>query len=228
MKRSGQMWIRDDDPFMDQYFDKTGDKFEIDHLDAALKFCASKRTAIDVGAHYGSWSRYLSRQFGQVFSFEPIPATFECCKENLSGFENVTLEKAAVGDRIGQVSVGIGKMYNHPGMETIVAFEGDTKMITLDSLGLTEVDFIKIDVEGFELSVLKGAADLLVRDKPIIVFEENVRGPLEHNIPNGACGAFLKSLGARLLDVKNKDFIYGWTAERSAFSWRNLLFPRRP
>lgn len=231
MKRAGKMWIRDDDTFMGPIFEETGDKFEIDHLNAALEFVHRKRTAIDIGAHYGSWSRYLSREFRRVYSFEPMPETIACCEKNLAGFRNVVLERAAVGDRTGSVSVGVGKMYSHPGMETIVSFEGDTKMVSIDSLNLSNVDFIKIDVEGFELGVLKGARNTLLRDKPVVLFEENVRGPLEHNIENGECGKFLVSLGATKLAVRNKDFIYGWKSEEKEASsemqdkpwWKRLL-----
>lgn len=211
MKQCGQMWIREDDPFMGRYFEETGDKFEINHLEAALAHCTEMRTALDVGAHYGSWSRYMARKFRRVFAFEPIPTTFECCQQNVRDFANVSLKQAAVGDRSGKVSVGVGKMYSHPGMETIIDVDrGDTDLVTIDSLNLTDVDLIKVDVEGFELQVLKGAAETLARCQPVVIFEENVRGLLEHGTPNGLCGAFLKRMGARQIKKIGKDHIYSW------------------
>lgn len=210
MKRSGEMWIRDEDTFMGAYFDATGDKFEIDHLEVALSYCRNTRTALDVGAHYGSWSRHMSRRFDKVFSFEPVRATFECCEKNLASFDNVVLNHQAVGDRHGHVSVAPGKMYEHPGMETVIGFDGDVEMIRIDDLNLPDVDLFKIDVEGFEYHVFRGAINTLLSCKPIVIFEENIRGPLEHDVANGTCALMLESLGARLLSVQNKDFIFGW------------------
>jgi len=210
MKQSGLMWIRDEDSFIGAYFDASGDKFEVDHLDAAISHCKTKRTALDIGAHYGSWSRHMSHQFNKVIAFEPVAATFECCRKNLEGFDNVTLIKQVVGDRRGFATVGRGKIYAHPGTETVVNVHGDTAMIRVDDLHLSDLDLIKIDVEGFELHVLHGAEDTLRRCKPVVIFEENIRGPIEHNVQNGECALFLESLGARLLAVHNKDFIFGW------------------
>lgn len=210
MKRSGEMWIRDEDAFMGRFFEASGDQFEIDHLNVALRYCDHKRTGLDIGAHYGSWSRYMARQFERVISFEPVRATYECCVRNVADFENVSLTNRAVGDRAGMVSVAPGKMYEHPGMETIVGFDGDIEMIRIDDLGLDDVDLMKIDVEGFELHVLQGAAETLVRCKPVIIFEENIRGALEHDVRNGECAAMLDQLGAVLVAVQNKDFIFAW------------------
>jgi hypothetical protein len=60
------MWVRAEDTFMTNYFDRTGDAFEIEHLSAALAHCPGRRFALDVGAQYGSWSRHLGRQFAKV------------------------------------------------------------------------------------------------------------------------------------------------------------------
>ena len=145
-----------------------------------------------------------------MFAFEPIPETFECLVENTKSFPNIHVFNQAVGDLNQGVSVGVGKMFHHPGMETVIAYEGNTRMVRIDDLGLSTVDFVKIDVEGFELRVLKGAKRTLKRDHPIVLFEENIRGPLEHNIPNGRCREFLESLGASLLSVQDEDFVFGW------------------
>lgn len=210
MKRSGDMWVRDDDAFMPRYFDETGDQFQIEHLDAALAFCTGRKFALDVGAQYGSWSRHLSRRFETVFAFEPVAETFACLLENTRAFDNIRVFRKAVGHANQRVSVGVGKMYHHPGMETIIGYDGDVDLVRIDDLNLPPVDLLKIDVEGFECQVLQGAERVLRRDHPIIIFEENVRGPLEHNIPNGSARALLESLGATFLSVKDEDFIFGW------------------
>jgi FkbM family methyltransferase len=210
MKRSGLMWVRAEDTFMPNYFDRTGDAFEIEHLTAALVHCPRRSFALDIGAHYGSWSRHLGRQFAHVNAFEPVPETFACLVENTRDFPNVHIFQQAVGGTNQRVSVGRGKLYQHPGMETVNALVGDIDMVRIDDLGLPSIDFLKIDVEGYELHVLQGAEQTLRRDNPVIIFEENIRGPLEHNIENGKCASFLNGLGANLVCVLNKDFVFKW------------------
>jgi FkbM family methyltransferase len=205
------MWIRDEDVFMTRYFDATGDRFQIEHLDHALTFCRGRRVALDVGAHYGSWSRHLARKFDSVWAFEPVAATFECLVENTRPFANIHAIQKAVGDASRRTRVGIGKMYHHPGMETVIAdVNGDTEMVKIDEFNLGQVDFLKIDVEGFEHQVLLGAQATILRNRPIISLEENVRGPLEHGVPNGTCQKQLEAWGARLLSIKSEDLIFGW------------------
>ncbi|MEA2975346.1 MAG: hypothetical protein QOF19_866 [Alphaproteobacteria bacterium] len=210
MKRSGEMWVREEDTFMPRHFDVSGDRFEIEHLDAALAFCPGRKLAVDVGAHYGSWSRHLARQFEEVLAFEPVQTTFDCLVRNTKPFSNIRVFRQAVGNTQGRVSVGVGKMYQHPGMETVIGYDGDIDLVRIDDLELSALDFIKIDVEGFELQVLQGAERTLQCFRPIVLFEENIRGPLEHNVENGSCQRFLENLDAKLLTVQNKDFIFGW------------------
>jgi FkbM family methyltransferase len=212
MKRSGVMWIRDEDQFMGQFFEKTGDRFEIEHLDRALAYVTARQCALDVGAHYGSWTRYLAKSFDRVIAFEPVHETFKCLQRNVEHLANVEIHNEAVGERAGFVDVSIGKMYSHPGMETVIANAGNIKMVCIDDLLLDNLGFLKIDVEGYELFVLKGAEKTITRHKPVIIFEENLRGPLEHNIENGECGKYLESLGAHFVAVENKDIIFSWSS----------------
>ena len=209
MKRSGMMWIRDEDEFIGKFFEPTGDRFEIEHLDTALSYVAARRCALDVGAHYGSWTRHLARSFDRVMAFEPVPQTFDCLRRNVGDFANVDVHNAAIGQVPGFVSVSVGKMYAHPGMETVIG-GGDTIMLRIDDLGLRHLDFLKVDVEGYELFVLKGAEQMLIEHKPVILLEENIRGPLEHNVQNGECEKYLRSLGARRVATVNKDLIFAW------------------
>jgi FkbM family methyltransferase len=203
------MWIREDDEFMGQFFEPSGDRFEIEHLEKALEYVPRRRFALDVGAHYGSWTRYLSRNFDRVIAFEPVPETFACLQRNVEEFANVEILNQAVGEAPGMVNVAVGKMYSHPGMETVVG-AGETKMVRIDDLKLQNLDFLKIDVEGYELFVLRGGEQTLLRHRPTIILEENIRGSLEHGIENGECGVYLATLGARLIGFQNKDLIFGW------------------
>lgn len=210
MKRAGKMWILDDDTFFNGVFAKSGDGFELEHLNTALTYVKDKRVAIDGGANYGSWSRHLARNFGKVISFEPVDNIHECLEKNISDYPNIELHKNAIGNEERNVNVGIGKAFYNHGCYTVTG-DGDMKMITIDSLNLETLDFLKLDLEGFEYFALKGAEETLKRCKPVVLFEENSRGKLEHDIDNGMCGKYLESLGAKhLITLKGRDLIYGW------------------
>lgn len=196
IRRAGDMWVRAEDPAIGCDFEISSHPFAIDHLNVALRHCDRRRVALDIGANYGSASRYLSRQFDRVLAFEPVRATFECTRRNLAGFSNVELENQAVGDRVGMV--------------TVADAAGDIEMIRIDDLGLEAVDFIRLAAEGFELGVLKGAEETLRRCKPVVILEGRVRGSLEHDVAGGECAALLEALGAQRLAVEGKDFIVGW------------------
>lgn len=203
------MWIRDEDPFIGKYFEQTGDKFEIEHLTEALKFAKDFSIAIDGGGHYGSWTRYLAKHFQQVHTFEPVAETFNCLEKNTEGLNNVALYQQALGAFPGSVTVAPGKMYSHPGMETIIG-TGSTPLITIDSLQLPSLGFLKLDIEGYELFALQGATRTLRHYKPIVILEENIRGQLEHGVPEGACKQFLETLGAKLTLKIGMDYIFTW------------------
>ncbi len=222
------MWVRDDDNFIDQYFDPSGaryqppgDRFEIDHLEVALKYVKNFRVAIDGGAYYGSWARYMAVHFGDVQAFEPNLDTCVCLHRNTHPSGNVSSICVSLGNLNGQSVVGKGKMYHHPGMDTVLAtiqVPSDSsllspdhrRMITIDSLSLHDLDFLKLDIEGYEYFALQGAVETLKRCHPVVMFEENIRGELEHGVEPGSCDKLLTDLGATLVDRIGSDHIYAW------------------
>jgi len=164
-----------------------------------------KRLALDMGAHIGIWSRRLSNLYDRVICFEPRKDHIECHKRNCSTIPNITLYEHALGSKeetldmkvsahnSGTNSFHYGKMgktrmYEHK----IIPIE----VKSLDSYGLDNVDFIKVDIESHELEMLKGAVDTLERCNPIIFIEDpthfyNVKN--NKNVPTGL--DFLCSLG---------------------------------
>jgi len=212
MIKIGQMWVNEGDTWFINNFAKTGDKFEYEHLEEALKAVMEFGICIDVGAHYGSWTIHLAKKFEAVIAFEPFYANFQCLEKNVEGLENVFIVNNAVGEKKGRVEVGPGKVRpkipgSNSGTHTIIG-EGKTPMVTIDSLDLENVGLIKIDVEGYELRVLEGSKETLKRNRPVVVFEENKRGKEEHNIKIGSCGKFLDSLGASEFARMGKDIFY--------------------
>ncbi len=129
---------------------------------------------LDVGANIGYFSMAMP---GTVVAFEPQPNLFDLLKKNVAG-KNVACLPYALSDsyRIAPMArVRYGDTYNYGGigLDTTSSL-GSIKVqcVTLDSLGL-KPDFIKIDVEGHELSVLKGAADTINECSPILYVEDD-------------------------------------------------------
>ena len=80
---------------------------------------------------------------------------------------------------------------------------------TLDSFDLTDVDFIKIDVEGFELPVVQGAEETICRCKPHMVVEQKGNESAYGGAKNEAA-EFLYALGMKDLTIMAGDHIMGW------------------
>lgn len=136
---------------------------------------------IDIGCHKGEILCEFIKQApnGTHFGFEPIPDLFEKLKAEFN--QKATIFPYALANKNGKTTFhyvknapaysGIKKRkYNieNPDIEKI-----EVELKKLDEIipTLTKIDFIKIDVEGAELDVLKGAEQLLKKDKPIVIFE---------------------------------------------------------
>jgi len=141
---------------------------------------------IDVGANVGYYALTAAMgvgSAGRVVAFEPAPTTAARLRENaaLNGFSNLTVVQAAVSDRPGTSrfqlahSPEASSLYN-TGLDAVGSVE--VRLATLDHLatevGLDRVDLIKIDAEGAEVAVIRGARHLLSRaDAPRVIIEAN-------------------------------------------------------
>ncbi|MHC5208978.1 FkbM family methyltransferase [Pseudomonas chlororaphis] len=165
------------------YLGKMGEVFEKDTTDLLRALCDETSTAIDVGANIGLTSIALSQicQRGRIIAIEPVPNTFEFLKLNIdaSDIENVSLKNVALGAAAGSVEMFVND--DNLAASFVVSSDIDQKhripLSTLDQIvsqsDLGAVDFIKIDVEGFELEVLKGAVETLASFRPIVLLEMN-------------------------------------------------------
>lgn len=154
--------------------------------DPAMKklfaLCGESSTAIDVGANIGWTVLLLARiaKKGTVWGFEPEPRNFEDCQTNikLNSFGNVTLFPIGLGDANGRVLMEIRTPSNRGG-NRVALHPGESvhqvEVARLDDFGpaskLVNIDLIKIDVEGYELQVLRGAEKMLRKHRPALFIE---------------------------------------------------------
>lgn len=136
-------------------------------------------TVVDAGANIGdhcaTYSRYVGTT-GRVFAFEPNPDAYDCLAYNMDSYENVYCVRKALSDQCGEVQL---QLQDNVGASYISASGGVTIQTTpLDMYELSRLDFLKIDVEGHECALLRGAEKTIRGCQPVMLVEIN-HGALE-------------------------------------------------
>lgn len=141
-------------------------------LNIALGFVKNFTTAIDAGANYGIMSYNLNSKFSKIYAFEVDTPVRECLKTNVEKFQldNVIVCDCGLSDKEELVSLNYLK--NTFGTHINKEVSGTHSCKTLDSFELTDVGFIKLDCEGYEPYILKGAEQTIKKYKPVILMEE--------------------------------------------------------
>jgi len=138
--------------------------------EASMKYVSSYRNALDIGSNIGQWTRPLAKIFDKVICFEPNPNFRECFKRNISE-SNVILHPYGLSSHEHTAQQGKTDTHlNHKVGDTDPR-EGDIQCRSLDSFDLRNVDYIKIDVDGFEVPLLEGARETLTINSPVINIE---------------------------------------------------------
>lgn len=218
MKRAGKFWVPDQETQQIAQLEAGG--WQLDHLDAALAHVKKRRLAIDVGAHVGSWTLHMAEAgFEVVSAFEPAPDTFECLRENAIEWRRehmglttaINLTRCALGERTEKM--GMKEDGKYAGGNTggrYLKGDGDIMVRPLDVYNADNLDFLKLDVEGFELFVLRGARATIIRCQPVIMIEDKHRMAHRYNQQPGAAGQFLMDLGMIELGSVGADRFFGW------------------
>jgi FkbM family methyltransferase len=172
-----------------------------------LRAAQRKGIMIDVGAHYGSSLSPFAKSGWQVFAFEPDPKNRERLIESFGRLPNVSIDPRAVSNKqqrditfyTSEESTGIsGLSAFHRSHVPSYKVDSTTLESLVDEKGLTDVDFLKIDTEGFDLFVLKGVPWNRARLRLIVCeFEDSKTVPLGYTFHDLAC--FLADRGYNLI-----------------------------
>lgn len=154
----------------------------------------------------------MALDFGRVTAFEPLPEHILCFQRNLIGAGNVTLHQYALDARPGRLIMNMPPTWTG---NTHVAVDGEegipVESRTLDSFALTDIDFLKIDVEGYELPILQGGEETIRREKPVMVIEQK---PGDHTTRYGRgthdALDLLKQWGGQVRWEVGGDFLVEW------------------
>jgi FkbM family methyltransferase len=149
--------------------------------DATIEFLVpfvAGKTFIDIGAHQGSYTFHLKRHADKVLAFEPIESLAHLIERHNPSVQVLT---CALGDKAGEASMFVP---NRNGREVLTrcslveganpGFENElqpTSVCRLDDFNLSNVGAIKIDVEGHELAVIKGAISTIHSSRPVLAIE---------------------------------------------------------
>jgi FkbM family methyltransferase len=182
-------------------------------------FIRPDRVFLDIGAHIGSWSWSLAQGAAHTWAFEPNPEVYNCLCANifLKGLNHqITAMPWGLSSESGTAtyrvrsSDGGGNGFTHLGeqREKNNLEERELPIRKLDDLGLENIGFIKLDVEGHEIEVLRGGVQTLEGSGwPPILFEswEPWREDREHRIParelRSELWGWLEEHGYRIIPV---------------------------
>lgn len=160
----------------DPYFAGLNDNPDPEFLELCRQLVAEDAVCIDIGANIGVKSLFLSRHCpaGRVIAIEAAPTVADCLAMNIAANEatNVTIEQIAIGGCAGKGKFVQASAYGHLG-DRGIDVEVTTLPALIDRLNLDRVDFVKIDVEGFELPILQSALDAFNRFETLVLLEMN-------------------------------------------------------
>ena len=177
MKQSHGFWFPDYDDHFPRMLEKSLKKegllrYQWRARDCAVNSCDQHRTCIDIGANVGLWSCELVEKFEKVIAFEPVQEFIECFRKNVKK-SNYFMYECALGKEESFINMNIVQgNTGHSHIDTNSYGKGKIPLKTLDSFNFTNVDMIKIDVEGFEEEILQGAQRTIENNLPVLVLEQ--------------------------------------------------------
>jgi FkbM family methyltransferase len=168
-----------------------GFRREFDTMLAFARLIGVHDIVLDVGGHIGYTALFFAgaAREGAVHVFEPSPDNLRYIRKNIAGKSNVTLVEAALGESVGSAELfidGLSGQNNSLDGEHYAEIQRENAFVSATqyyaTVPLTTIDtycretrispgFLKIDVEGFELAVLRGAAETLEEHHPVLMVE---------------------------------------------------------
>jgi len=171
MKQIQGWYLPDTDVDFDRWI--LDGEYQKEHRDTIIKFVKQEKkvlaNAIDVGAHVGFWLKDMCKEFKQVFAFEPVDEVRECLYENVKD-SNYHCYTYGLGskDEVKKINYNPKETGN-----SYITDNGNKEIVIrkLDNLDLPQIDYIKIDAEGYEMEVIKGGMKIVEKYKPFIHVE---------------------------------------------------------
>jgi len=198
-------YLPDSDTHFEHYIKDGG--YQTVHRDTILKYVKENKpnlkNCIDVGSHVGFWSKDFTNLFTHTFAFDPIPNVRECFVKNITN-SNYTLYPYGLGKEEKKIKV----LYDPKETGNTHASDRgnlEIEVKTIDGFNLPNIDYIKIDAEGYEIEVVEGAKELIERCKPFIHIEAKKKVMVKQNITMNAIEELFKRINYKqVLSVKSE------------------------
>jgi len=215
--------------------------FEENELSFLKRYLRKGDIFFDIGANIGLFSLLASNVVedeGEIYAFEPTPETFKRLDANieLNNFTNIKSHQFAFSNEIGELPFHIST----DGSDAFNSFarvkkleNGDTisvKTITVDhfiqteNIPIADIKLVKIDVEGWEMNVFKGAVDFLSHpDAPALMVEFTDANAIAAGTSCGKIFDFIKSFGYNWYTYKRKNNKLIFEEKRELYPYMNLI-----
>lgn len=166
VKHKGYLWPAEDRFCWPVVFNTVSD------MEPAIALTPGRKVAVQAGGNCGVWANELAKSFETVYTFEPDPRNFHCLEHNI--VDNVVAYNVGLGRSDYRAGMGLdakearnlGALYVDP--------EGDgVDIVALDHfLPFEHLDYVCLDIEGFEMQALEGMRGLLEKFHPVLQLED--------------------------------------------------------
>jgi len=228
-KKVGGVWLPKDEQHLTEWMVKSKGRFEKDGVltyqwakqsfaqDAMIKYIPDygTRSFIDVGAHVGLWSMWWSCLMAGTIAFEPIPEMRELYRANMQGRGRYLLLSEALGHQPGCLELS----FNKENTGNTHATRQKNKGLPIIQVAMTTLDLkmsvmpnspapgvIKIDCEGFEELVVRGAEATIREHRPLLIVEQKKGSDYYGMSPLGAVEVLTK-WGFKVVKTMSGDHI---------------------
>ncbi len=203
-----------------------------------LEGTASFKTVFDVGANVGQFCIACNEILDQskIYSFEPVNSTFQTLQSNTAGIGNIECSALGFGDEPQTINMYLQELSTINSVSShanVARHEGQkTQIVKIGRLddfckekGIDQIDLLKIDVEGFDLNVLKGATRMLSERKVRYIFIEVTFDPDDaHHVSYQEIAAFLAPYNFKVHGFYNQNLFLG----SPALNYSDALFHLQP
>ena len=200
--------VLEGDTHLGAWIKKTG-RIDTDQMLPHLrKYVTMESVVYDLGTHIGDHTAfYCSRRPKQVVGFEAFKDAFDCLVHNMKPYETFTelrLFNLCVGDAELVDKAKTAEIHNLGARRLVKGVEG-VPTVRLDDMvesgQIKPATFVKVDIEGWEVNAIRGAAKILTKYKPVLCVEVN-RGMLERaGTSREELFSVLRSFGYSMTDV---------------------------
>jgi FkbM family methyltransferase len=185
------------------------DEVMVEEMQAFLRLTKTSRCFIDIGAHYGIFSlAFASRNNATAYAFEPSPSAYEMLHYNAQ--QNPNCRISTFPDAISSDNEKI-TLHLDVADHLVISKKNNGVSVEVNGIKLDDFvkeenikpDVIKVDVEGYELEVLKGGKEVLSEYSPLIFLEIHPKELMENGQAVKQVTGFLSDLGYQFFDHNN-------------------------